>query len=128
MLFTFSNFQFMPNYPKQEQLKNKFFVLFNSAWIILSFTISTLPLTSGTRGLFVKKCITMCANMNNLFFKHRFIYTNNSSLIHITTVSFSCQYSFNLFLFFGILAISKLTHLHINRSHFALSRLKIRKY
>ena len=34
-------------------------------------------------GLFAMKCITMCSDMNIKHFKHRFIYTNNISLIKI---------------------------------------------
>ena len=55
-MLTFSNFQCMPNCQKLWHLKN---------------------------GLFAMKCIIMCSDMNIWHFKHRFIYTNNISLIQI---------------------------------------------
>ena len=47
---------------------------------ITSITLTINP--RHTHGMFAMKCITMCSDMN--IFKHRFIQTNNTSLIQIT--------------------------------------------
>ena len=83
-MFKFSNFQFIPNCHKLWHLKKKFFLLLHTACYLTCVTSIALTIhVRHTHSLFAMKCITMCSDMNNLHFKHRFIYTNNISLIQI---------------------------------------------
>ena len=74
-------------------MKDKFFLLFNTAGIPFRTHYSTAfainPLH--TRGLFTKKCITMCADMNIL--KH--FNTNNNQSEYAFLFPFSIYTSQN---------------------------------
>ena len=62
-MFTFSNLQFMPKYPKPGHLKIQFFLLFNMAWISLPYPLSPLPLTCDTHVVFFFFCREMYHNV-----------------------------------------------------------------
>ena len=55
-------------------------------------------------GLISKKCITMCSDMNSKHLKHRLIYRNNTSLIHIT---------FKVDMRFFFLSVYIVTQIHV---------------
>ena len=66
LIFTFINFQLMPNYPKPGHLENQCFLLFDMACVDFPF-VTPITFTINmrhTRGFFAKTCITMCADMN----------------------------------------------------------------
>ena len=66
LMFTFSNFQFIPNCQKLLHLKNQFFLLLHTACHITCVTSITFTIhVRHAHGLFAMKCITMCSDMNN---------------------------------------------------------------
>ena len=80
-MYTFSNFQFIPNCPKQGHLKK--LVLSIVAYGVFLTCITSIAFTMNTRhtrGLFAMKCITICSDMNIYHFNDRFLYTNDLSL------------------------------------------------
>ena len=101
-MFTFSNFQSIPNCQNLWHLKNQFFLLLHTACYLTGVTSIAFTIhVRHAHGLFAMKCITMCSDMNIQHFKHRFIYTNNISLIQILfkvnmrTFSFQYIYKYN---------------------------------
>ena len=63
LIFIFSSFHFIPIYPKPGHLKNKFFLLFNMAWIFLSYPLSTWPLKCDTHLVFLQRNISQCVQI-----------------------------------------------------------------
>ena len=62
-MFTFSCFQFMPIYQKPGHLKNLFFLLFNTAWIFLPYSLSPLPLPCDTHVVFLQRKVSQCVQI-----------------------------------------------------------------
>ena len=60
LVFTFSNFKFLPNCQKLWHLKNQLFLLLHTAWISLAYPLSPLPLTCDTHVVFVQWNVSQC--------------------------------------------------------------------
>ena len=84
-MFTFSSFQFMPIYPKPGHLKSQFFLLFNTAWIFLSYPLSPLPLTRDTRVVILQR------NVSQLVQIWIFNISNRDSFIQLIHVGYKSQ-------------------------------------
>ena len=63
LMFTFSNFQFVPNCQKLWHLKNQLFLLLHTAWISLAYPLSPLPLTCDTHVVFVQWNVSQCVQI-----------------------------------------------------------------
>ena len=62
-MFTFSNFQFVPNSQKLWHLKNQLFLLLHTAWISLAYALLPLPLTCDTHVVFLQWNISQCVEI-----------------------------------------------------------------
>ena len=69
LMFTFSNFHFVPNCQKLWHLKNQLFLLLHTAWISLAYPLSPLPLTCDTHVVFVQWYVSQCVQIWILTFQ-----------------------------------------------------------
>ena len=60
LMFTFSNFQFIPNCPKIWHLKNQFFLLLHTAGISLALPLSLLPFAHDTHMVCLQWNVSQC--------------------------------------------------------------------
>ena len=63
LMFTFSNFQFVPICQKLWHLKNQLFLLLHTAWIFLAYPLSPLRLTRDTHVVFVQWNVSQCVQI-----------------------------------------------------------------
>ena len=63
LMFTFSNFQFVPNCQKLWHLKNHLFLLLHTAWSALASPLSLLPLTCDTHVVFLQWNVSQCVQI-----------------------------------------------------------------
>ena len=63
LMFTFSNFQFVPNWQKLWHLKNQLFLLLHTAWISLAYPLSPSPLTCDTHVVFLQWNVSQCVKI-----------------------------------------------------------------
>ena len=84
-MFTFRSFQFMLIYPKTGHLKNPFFLLFNTAWICLSYPLSPLPLTRDTRVVILQRNVSQWVQI------WIFNISNIDSLIQLIHLGYKLQ-------------------------------------
>ena len=64
-MFTFSNFQFIPNYPNPGHLKKSALAIVANGGHVTCITSIAFTINARqTRGLFGMKCITICLDMN----------------------------------------------------------------
>ena len=97
LMFTFSNFQFIPNGQKLWHLKNQFFLLLHTACISLALPLSLLPFTRDTHMVClqwnVSQCVHMCIfNISNTDSFTYTIYLWYKYYSKWICVSFSVQY------------------------------------
>ena len=97
LVFTFSNFQFVPNCQKLWHLKNQLFLLLHTAWISLAYPLSPLPLTCDTNVVFVQWHVSQCVqiwifNISNTNLFAQTIYLWYKYYPKWMCVSFSFQY------------------------------------
>ena len=95
LMFTFSNFQFVPNCQKPWHLKNPLFLLL--IWISLAYPLSSLPLTCDTHVVFLQSNVLQCVeiwifNMSNTDSFTQTIYLWYKYYPKWICVSFSFQY------------------------------------
>ena len=100
LMFTFSNFLFVPNCQKLWHLKNQLFLLLHTAWISLSYPLSPLPLTCDTHVVFVQWNVSQCVqiwtfNISNTDLFTQTIYLWYKYYPKWICVSFSFQYMFS---------------------------------
>ena len=100
LMFTFSNFQFVPNYQKLWHLKNQLFLLSHTAWIFLAYPLSPLPLTWHTHVVFLQWNVSQCVEIwifnisNTDSFTQTIIYLWYKYYPKWICVSFSFQYKY----------------------------------
>ena len=97
LMFTFSNFQFVPNCQKLWHLKNQLFLLLHTAWISLAYPLSPLPLTCDTHVVFLQWNVSQCVqiwifNISNIDSFTQTIYLWYKYYPNWICVSFSFEY------------------------------------
>ena len=83
LMFTFSNFQFVPNCQKLWHLKNQLFLLLHTAWISLAYPILPLPLTCDTHVVFLQWNVSQCVQIWIFNISNTDSFTQNISLTQI---------------------------------------------
>ena len=99
LMFTFSNFQFVPICQKRWHLKNQLFLLLHTAWISLAYPLSPLPLTCDTHVVFLQWNVSQCVqiwifNISNTDSFTQTIYLWYKYYPKWICVTFSFQYIF----------------------------------
>ena len=97
LMFTFSNFQFVPHCKKLWHLKNHLFLLLHTAWISLAYPLSPLPLTCDTHVVFLQWNVSQCVQILIFNISNRDSFTKTIYLWYKyypkwICVSFSFQY------------------------------------
>ena len=97
LMFTFSNFHFVPNCQKLWHLKNQRFLLLHTAWISHAYPLSPLLLTCDTHVVFLQWNVSQCVaiwifNISNTDSFTQTIYLWYKYYPKWICVSFSFQY------------------------------------
>ena len=101
LMFTFSNFQFIPNCPKLWHLKNQFFLLLHTACISPTLPLSLLQFTCDTHMVFSQWNVSQCVqiwilNISNIDSLTQTIYLWYKYYSKWICVSFSFQYIYGV--------------------------------
>ena len=97
LMFTFSNFQFIPNCQKLLHLKIEFFLSLHTACILLALPLSLLPFTRDTHMVCLQWNVSQCVqiwilNISNTYSFTQTIYHWYKYYSKWVCVSFSFQY------------------------------------
>ena len=99
-MFTFNNFQFIPNCQKLWHWKNQFFLLFHTACISLAWPLSLLPFTRDTHMVCLQLNVSYdnvqlwIFNISNTYSFTQTIYIRYKYYSKWICVSFPFQYSY----------------------------------
>ena len=94
MMFTFSNFQFIPNCPNPVHFKNQLFLLFHTACISLTLRLSPFPFTRNTHVVCLQWNASQCVKIWIFNISNTDLFTQTIQMYIFDTNDTQSEYAF----------------------------------